>query len=49
MQTLPEHSGNRVRAQKAIALARVGVTLHGKLPAHYVARAIYAILTEEQR
>lgn len=49
LQTLPEHSANRVRAQKAVALARVGVTLHDLPPAHYVAQAIHAILTEDQR
>ncbi len=48
LQTLPEHSANRVRAQKASALVQVGVTLHDILPAHYVALAIHAILTEEQ-
>jgi hypothetical protein len=48
-QTLPEHSANRVRAQKASALARLGVTLHDVPPAHYVALAIHAILTEEQK
>jgi len=49
LQTLPEHSADRVRAQKAIALARVGVTLHDVAPAHHVAQAIHAILTEDQR
>jgi len=49
LQALPEHSANRIRAQKAIALARVGVTLHDLPPAHYVAQAIHAILTEDQR
>jgi hypothetical protein len=49
LQTLPEGSANRVRAQKAIALARVGVTLHDVSPAHYVAQAIHDILIEDQR
>ncbi len=48
LQTLPEQAANRVRAQKAIALAKVGVTLHDVPPAHYLALAIHAILTEEQ-
>ncbi len=47
LKTLPEHSVNRVRAQKASALARVAVTLHDIPPAHYVALAIHAILTED--
>ncbi len=49
LQTLPEGSPNLVRARKAIALARVGVTLHDVPPAHYVALAIHAILTEDQQ
>ena len=49
LQTLPEHSADRVRAQKAIALARVGVTLHDVPPGHYVAQAIHAILIEDQQ
>ena len=48
LQTLPTHSANRVRARKAIALARVGITLHDFLPAHYLAQAIHAILTESK-
>ncbi len=47
LQTLPKGSANFVRAEKAITLARVGVTLHDILPAHYVARAVHAILTED--
>ncbi|MDA8091746.1 MAG: hypothetical protein M0Z61_16190 [Nitrospiraceae bacterium] len=46
MQTLPEDSANRVRAQKAISLARVGITLHDFLPAHYLSQSIQATLTE---
>ncbi len=49
LQTLPKGSANLVRSQKAIAIARVGVTLHDVPPAHYVAKAIHAILTEEQQ
>ena len=49
LQTLPRDSANRVRAQKAIALARVGVTVHDVPPAHYVAQAVHAILTEDQQ
>ncbi|MDA8388538.1 MAG: hypothetical protein M0Z58_07760 [Nitrospiraceae bacterium] len=48
LQTLPARSANRVRARKAIALARVGITLHDFLPAHYLAQAIHAILTESR-
>ena len=47
-QTLPEHSANHIRAEKAIILARVGLTLHDVPPAHYVAQAIHAIPTEDQ-
>lgn len=49
LQTLPMGSANLVRSQKAIALARVGVTLHDVPPSHYVAQAVHAILTEEQQ
>ena len=48
LQTLPARSANRIRARKAIALARVGITLHDFLPAHYLAQAIHAILTESR-
>ena len=48
LQTLPKGSTNLVRAHKAIDLARIGVTLQDVQPAHYVAQAVHAILTEEQ-
>ena len=48
LQTLPTHSANRIRARKAIALARVGITLHDFLPAHYLTQAIHAVLTESK-
>ena len=48
LQTLPTHSANRIRARKAIALARVGITLHDFFPAHYLAQAIHAILAESK-
>ncbi len=46
LQTLPKHSADLVRAEKAIAIARVAVTLHDTAPAHYAAKAVHAILTE---
>jgi hypothetical protein len=49
LATLPGHSADRVRANKSIILARVGVTLHHPGPAHYVAAAVHAILTESRR
>jgi hypothetical protein len=49
LQTLPENSPDRIRAQKAIDLARVGVTLQDEQPSHYVAQAVHAILTEGQK
>jgi len=49
LQSLPKGSADRVRAQKAIALARVAVTLHHVPPAHYVAQAVNAILRESNR
>ncbi len=42
LQTLPKRSPNLALARKAIALARVGVTLHDVPPAHFVAMAIHA-------
>jgi hypothetical protein len=49
LQILPKNSPDRTRAQKAIALAQVGVTLHDELASHYVAEAVHAILTEGQK
>lgn len=49
VDTLSKGSADLIRARKSIALARVGVTLHDREPAHYVAEAIHAILTEGQR
>ncbi|MGO9374660.1 MAG: hypothetical protein ACLQBD_21530 [Syntrophobacteraceae bacterium] len=49
LQTLPKGSLNLVRAQKVIALARLGVKLQDEPSAHYVARAIKAILVEDQQ
>jgi len=49
VDTLPKDSADLIRARKSIALARVRVTLHDRAPAHYVAEAIHAILTEGQR
>ncbi len=49
LQTLPKGSANLVRSQKAVGIARLGVTLYDVPPTHYVAEAIHAILTEEQQ
>ncbi len=49
LKTLPKGSANLVRSQKAIAITRVGVTLHDVPPAHYVAKAVHAILTEDRQ
>jgi hypothetical protein len=49
VEMLPKDSADLIRTQKSIVLARVGVTLHDRAPAHYVAEAIHAILTEGQR
>ena len=49
LQTLPKHSADLVRAEKAIAIARVAVTLHDTKPAHYAAQAVRAILTESKQ
>jgi hypothetical protein len=46
---LSKDSADSIRARKSIVLARVGVTLHDRAPAHYVARGIHAILTEGRR
>jgi hypothetical protein len=46
LDELPAGSGNRVHAQKAIELARVGVTFHDFKPAHYTAQAVRAVLEE---
>ncbi|MBU6493912.1 MAG: hypothetical protein KGQ45_14165 [Burkholderiales bacterium] len=48
LATLPNSSADHVRASKAIALARVGITLHHMAPSHYVAAAVHAILIENQ-
>lgn len=48
LATLPGHSADRVRANKSIILARVGVTLHHPGPSHYVAAAVHAILSESR-
>ncbi|WP_028231038.1 hypothetical protein [Paraburkholderia mimosarum] len=46
LNTLPAQSVNRIRVRKAIQLARVGVTFHDFLPAHYTALAVQAVLDE---
>ncbi|KEZ76028.1 hypothetical protein [Salinisphaera hydrothermalis] len=47
LDALPHHSANRVRARKAIKAARIAVTLHDEPPAHYLAQAVQAMLTED--
>jgi hypothetical protein len=46
---LPHGSINRVRVEKAIRLATVGVTFHDFDPAHFTARAVRAVLLEGTR
>lgn len=46
MRSLPDGSINRIRVQKAIRLASVGVTFHDFKPAHFTAQAVQAVLEE---
>jgi hypothetical protein len=46
---LPALSVNRIRVEKAIRLAAVGVTFHDFLPAHFTALAVRAVLAEGTR
>jgi hypothetical protein len=46
LQKLPGDSVNRIRVEKAIRLASVGVTFHDFKPAHYTAQAVQAVLEE---
>ncbi len=46
LRSLPRKSVNSIRVQKAIRLARVGVTFHDFPPAHYTAQAVQAVLAE---
>ncbi len=48
-RNLPRSSVNRIRVQKAIRLASVGVTFHDFKPAHYTAQAVHAVLEEGTR
>jgi hypothetical protein len=43
---LPDGSVNKIRVEKAIRLAAVGVTFHDFDPAHYKALAVGAVLVE---
>lgn len=43
---LPEGSVNKIRVEKAIRLAAVGVTFHDFDPAHFTAQAVRAVLLE---
>lgn len=46
LQALKKGTADWIRALNSIALARVGVKLHDEKPAHYVAEAVFAILSE---
>lgn len=46
---LPDGSVNKIRVEKAIRLAAVGVTFHDFDPAHFTAQAIRAVLLEGTR
>jgi hypothetical protein len=46
LQNLANGSVNRIRVQKAIRLADVGVTFHDFKPAHFTAQAVQAVLEE---
>lgn len=48
LETLKKGTANWIRANNSIALARVGVILHDEKPAHYVAEAVLAILSESK-
>ena len=49
LKSLPSGSVNKIRVQKAIRLASVGVTFHDFKPAHYTAQAVQAVLEEGTR
>jgi hypothetical protein len=49
LPNLSNGSVNRIRVQKAIRLANVGVTFHDFKPAHFTARAVQAVLEEGTR
>lgn len=46
LETLKKGTADWIRATNSIALSRVGVKLHDEKPAHYVAEAVLAILSE---
>jgi hypothetical protein len=48
-RNLPSKSVNRIRVQKAIRLASVGVTFHDFKPAHFTSQAVQAVLEEGTR
>jgi hypothetical protein len=48
-QELPDGSPNKVRVEKAMRLAAVGVTFHDFDPAHFTAQAVQAVLLEGTR
>lgn len=49
LRELPEGSVNKIRVEKAIQLAAVGVTFHDFDPAHFTAQAVRAVLLEGTR
>ena len=49
LENLPGGSVNKIRVQKAIRLASVGVTFHDFKPAHFTAQAVEAVLEEGTR
>ncbi|MGN6604131.1 MAG: hypothetical protein ACTHK8_16865 [Ginsengibacter sp.] len=48
LATLKNGTGDKTRADNAIALARVGVNLQDEKPARLVAQAVHAILSESK-
>jgi len=49
VRELPEGSVNKIRVEKAILLAAVGVTFHDFDTAHFTAQAVHAVLLEGTR
>jgi hypothetical protein len=49
VRQLPEGSVNKIRVEKAIGLAAVGVIFHDFDTAHFTAQAVQAVLLEGTR
>ena len=49
LRNLPSGSVNKIRVQKAIRLASVGITFHDFKPAHFTSQAVQAVLQEGTR